>query len=710
MKAPKLTALDRAIVSFRAVFDPQEAARTAGRRLMARQALAIMGGYTGARRDRASLAAWNTSPGSPEADVIVDLPMLRARSRDAERNQPVATGVVNTTASHAVGTGLTCNPKVDAKYLGLSEDQANAWQQDTRRRFLAWFWSKDCDLGRRQNGYELEDLALRTVLSSGDALIVTPMVQRPGASYPTLALQIIEADRISNPIGRQNSDTLTDGVECTADTGEAIAYHVSNRYPSDPRGARTWQRIEARGAESGRLNAIHLFKMLRPGLRRGVPILAPVMEPLKQLSRFTQAELDAAVASALFPLFAKMDPKAFDETFTEESQQQIVDKAAKWSGEIESMKVMNLLPGEEIQSPTPGRPNPEFDPFVTACVRQIGMAIGLPYEVLIMHYQSSYSAARGALLMAWRFFMGWRDWLATNLCQPVYELWLSEEVAAGRISARGFFSDPVIRSAWCGAQWVGDGPGSIDPSVDVKAARERVALGISTLQAESQLHDGVDWETKHQQSMREAAARKEAGLSTPGTAPPPPEPPPKPNPTDEQMTLAERKASLQLAQAHTQALLHPLRASVAPEMLAAQALQMKEREASIEWMKAQALALSREPQQPQQVHFHAGDTNVAAGPVPSLQIDNHIASAPSAPVTVEHHTHIDNKVEQPPAPNVEVKVEAQAPAEPPTVIVNNTVEPAPVVMNHPESSTAVHERNQNTGEIERTVTTYKAQE
>ena len=172
MKAAKLTAWDRALVSIRAVFDPQEAARVAGRRLVARQTLALMGGgYTGARRDRASLAAWATSAGSPEADVIADLPMLRARSRDAERNQPVATGVINTTTTHAVGTGLTCNPKIDAAHLGLSDEQADAWQKHTRRRFLAWFTSKDCDLGRRQNGYQLQDLALRTVLSSGDAQV-----------------------------------------------------------------------------------------------------------------------------------------------------------------------------------------------------------------------------------------------------------------------------------------------------------------------------------------------------------------------------------------------------------------------------------------------------------------------------------------------------------------------------------------------------------
>jgi capsid protein len=86
------------------------------------------------------------------------------------------------------------------------------------------------------------------------------------------------------------------------------------------------------------------------------------------------------------------------------------------------------------------------------------------------------------------------------------------EVSAGRIAAPGYFADPLIRKAWCGSEWVGDGPGSIDPLKEVKAARERVEFGTSTIAAESILHDGKDWEQKHRQRTREVAARRAAGL------------------------------------------------------------------------------------------------------------------------------------------------------------------------------------------------------
>ena len=275
---------------------------------------------------------------------------------------------------------------------------------------------------------------------------------------------------------------------------------------------------------------LHLFRQLRPGLRRGVPILAPVIEPIKQVTRYTNAELEAAVTSGLFSVFMRMDPEAFQEMCDDDARGRIIDRATSWSGEIEGGKAINLLPGEEPVISNPGRPNAQFDPFVTSCFRQIGMAVGIPYEVLVMHYQSSYSAARGALLMAWRYFMGWRAWLATELCQPVYELWLADEVAEGRISAPGFFADDLVRAAWCAATWVGDGPGSIDPQKEVGAAEDRIALGISTHESESLLHDGVDWETKHAQLVREAQAREKAGFKVHGAADPIPVAQAKPDP------------------------------------------------------------------------------------------------------------------------------------------------------------------------------------
>jgi lambda family phage portal protein len=495
--------LDKAI----AYFSP----KTAQRRMASRAVLALSGGYTGARLDRAALANWRTSAGSPNADIIGDLPALRSRSRDQMRNAPIALGALNITASHSVGTGLSCNPAINAAILGLSDEAAEAWQLNTRARHEVWARSKACTLDRRQDFYQSQGLDYRSTKESGDSFVLTPLIERDGQRM--LVLQLIEADRVCNPDRKADSDTLVDGMELSPETGEAIAVHVAKHHPGDRLVKNTWERREVRGATTGRRNVLHIYKLLRPGQVRGVPWIAPILEPLKQLSQYTDAELKAAVDSAVTSFFTKMDPDAFADLYDEETQGELIKHGTKWDGKVAgNNQVVNLLPGEEVINLTPGRPNPQFDPFVLAILRQIGAALEIPFEVLIMHFQSSYTAARGAFMMAWKFFRMERDMIVTELCQPVYELWLENEVAEGRIQARGFFADPIVRAAWCGAVWTGDGPGSVDPGKDVAAAEKRVALGISTKQAESILHDGVDWETKHRQRVKETTAEKRDGI------------------------------------------------------------------------------------------------------------------------------------------------------------------------------------------------------
>ncbi len=510
MKRPTLNVFERALASV----SPSWAVE----RLKAKTVLALAGGYNGGSRSRTALRNFNPPAADADGDTIGDLVSLRARSRDLVRNTPLAGGALNTTVTNVIGSGLSLQCAIDADALGLDESRAAAWQNATEREFRLWAESTDCDVTRHQNFYGLQSLAFRASIESGDCFCLMPSVERVGSPY-SIALQLLEADRICNPNFARDSATLVDGVELDG-TGAPLRYHVANRHPGAPGGRAgiKWSAREAFGRQTGRRNVIHLFDRRRPGQTRGVPMLAPVIEPLKQLGRYTDAELQAAVVSGAFAVFVQMDSEAFATLFDGDAGSDYINAATKWDGSVDSAtldgpgKAVNLLPGESIHSTNPGRPNAEFDPFVQAIIRQIGAALELPFEVLVKHFTSSYSAARAALLDAWRFFRGRRDFVATYFCQVVYEAWLDEAVALGRVVAPGYFSDPAIRRAYAGAMWIGDGPGSLDPSKEVSAARERIEIGISTVAAESILHDGVGWEAKHRQRVKEHAMRRAAGL------------------------------------------------------------------------------------------------------------------------------------------------------------------------------------------------------
>lgn len=507
--------LDRAISSVA----PQWGAK----RMHARMSMSVAGSYHGADRSRRSMAGWGARVLDADAATMPGLDALRAASSSLIQNSPIASGAIATNVLNVVGTGLALNSRIDAAVLGMTDDAAKAWQDTTEREFKLFAESRDIDAGRKLNFYRLQSLAFRSTLEVGDTLVLTPSIARPGRPY-RLCVQLVEGHRVCNPANQRDRAGLVGGVEIGA-YGEAIAFQVAARHPGSRfyGAANTWTRVPATSA-NGRRNAWLMGDPKRIGQTRTPPWLSEVIEPLKQLERYTEAELMAAVISGMFTVFIKSEPGTGPDDMLPGTA--AADDGG-WNGQLGNGTAVGLAEGESIETANPGRPNSQFDPFVQSIIHQIGAVLQIPHEVLIKKYQSSYSASKAAMLDAWRFFRERRAWLVGEFCQPIFDMWLDEAVASGRISAPGYFSDPVRRMAYRGAEWVGDGMGTIDPAKDATAAEKRIELGISTIAAESLLHDGQNWEDKHRQRVREHAARKEAGLiedTAPTVAAPAPDP------------------------------------------------------------------------------------------------------------------------------------------------------------------------------------------
>lgn len=485
-------------------FDPVAGTR----RMQARAHMAIAGSYVGADRSRRSFRNWFTSGKSADDDLLPDLATLRENSRDLMRNAPLAGGVINTVVTNVVGTGLAMRPSIDGDLLGMTDDQVQAWQRTATREFQLWAENAlECDSTGTQIFYDLQDLALRSALVNGDAFAVLPSNRVSNCVYAT-KVQLIEGDRVSTPPDLLGKGNVFGGIELD-EYGAMAAVHVCDQHPGSVRLNKkpSFTRIAARGTQTGRRNVVHLFKRLRPDQHRGEPYLAAVIEPLKQLDRYTEAEIMAAVISGMFTVFIEHEADQNQPTELYGQEEKAAPELALSSGAI-----IDLAKGEKVNTANPGRPNAQFDPFVMAILRQIGVNLELPFEVLIKHYTASYSAARAAMLDAWKFFRVRRAWLAASFCQPIYETWLAEAVAIGRISAPGFFADAGLRRAWCQAVWLGDGPSSLDPLKEASAIEKRVDIGVTTLEEEVAAYDGGDWETKHKQRVKEQRMRREGGL------------------------------------------------------------------------------------------------------------------------------------------------------------------------------------------------------
>ena len=172
--------------------------------------------------------------------------------------------------------------------------------------------------------------------------------------------------------------------------------------------------------------------------------------------------------------------------------------------------VNHLAEGESVTFGNPSIPTAGFDKFVRNICRQIGAALEIPHDVLMKEFNASYSASRAALMEAWEAFRMRRKWLVDDLCQPVYEVWLAEAVALGRIKAPGFFVDPRIRAAWCGAHWIGPVQGHLDPVKEVKADIMAINEGLKTREMVTREYGSGDWYENVKQLHQENDAIRRA--------------------------------------------------------------------------------------------------------------------------------------------------------------------------------------------------------
>jgi lambda family phage portal protein len=478
------------------------------------RAMAISSGaYSGASTSRRALRYYNPKSLDADSALLPELVRLRDVSEDLARNSPLALGAINTAVTNVVGSGLKLQCRVDRDFLKMEEGQADEWETTTEREWHLWADSQDCDVARTIPFPEGQDLVFRKVLVDGDIFVLMTRKEVKYSPY-ALRLQYIEGDRVKNKENVSETKTLKAGIE-KDEYGAPINYHIMKDSPGSVFAPikQEWDVIPAFFDKTRLRNVIHLYRMLRPGQSRGLPYLSPVIELLKQLTRYSEAEIMAAVVSSYFTGVIETEAGSQGMIGNMVGDDD-VDSAVAGSSSDQDIKLgpgalIGLKMGEKITFGNPGRPNTGFDAFVKSILQQIGVALEIPFEILIGHFSASYSASRAALLEAWRFFRGRRSWLARNFCQLVYENWLYEAVAIGRVKAPGFFKDFMIRKAFSNAIWIGEAPSQIDPMKEVDAAEKRLNLFLTTRDEETVALTGGDFEANWPRIKKEKKMLKE---------------------------------------------------------------------------------------------------------------------------------------------------------------------------------------------------------
>ena len=483
------------------------------------------------------LTNWRPYLNSPDGEINVYRDRVVSRMRDLVRNDGWASGSITRLTDNAVGSSYRPLVKPDYRYLsmitGNKSFDAN-WADEYGRAVEAHFrvWANDegryCDLTRKQTVSQMLRLGFLHKMVDGEALSV--LHYRPDrlgagrARYAT-TIQMVDPDRLSNPNQMMDTLNIRGGVELDAD-GAPCAYHIRKAHMADwfdAKDSMTWERIP-RETDWGRSVVVHDLDQDRAAQHRGTGILMPVVQRMKMLIKYDQAELESSILNAIFGAYIT---SPYDQEMVESAMNRTNELGAYQEERINFHKdnrlslangarILHLFPGEAMNTVNAARPHSNFKDFESTVLRNIAAALGLSTQQVTQDWSDvNYSSARAAMLEAWKTLTRRRDGFSMGFAQPILAAFIEELHDYADLplpkNAPHFLE---ARTAYSRAKWIGPARGWIDPVAERKGATLGIQAGLSTLEHEVS-EQGEDWEEILDQRKREKDALDARGLSLP---------------------------------------------------------------------------------------------------------------------------------------------------------------------------------------------------
>ena len=467
----KLNLLDRAI----GWAAPQRAATRLAARARIEGMTRATALYDGAARTHRT-AGRQISSSDANSEILYSLGRLRDVSRDFGRNNPYANRAVGGIASNVVGSGII--PSVTG-----AKPRAKKALQALIRDHLD---TTAIDLAGRCNLYGLQALVMRTVVESGEALIVRYVPEASLRLPVPLQVRVLEPDYLDpnkhGPIGDGN--VCFQGIEFDR-AGRRVAYWL---YPEHSYGVSFRRYGASRRVPAA--DVIHVYRVDRPDQARGIPWAAPVVMTLWDLGDYEDAELMRQKIAACFAVFW-MDKGDGGPTFNSDGS-----VATSQQGNpvdmLEPGLVTKLTGGTDVKFAQPPLTN-GYPDFLRSGLRRVAVGYGVPYDLISGDLsQENFSGGRRGWLEFQRSVDLWRwHMMIPHACVGIGR-WFLEAAAI-----------PLNGPTGASLEWTPPRREMIKPSEEILAARDAIRAGLSS-RSEEQRKLGHDPEVLEAEIVEDA--------------------------------------------------------------------------------------------------------------------------------------------------------------------------------------------------------------
>lgn len=371
---------------------------------------------------------WYAPASNANSEVRRALSLLRSRSRQLVRDNAYAERILGVLVANLVGEGI--RPRANTGNKDLDREVNALWAE----------WSKRADEFHGLDAYGVQALAVRSWLEGGDSIVRFRLRRLEDGLAVPFQVEVIEGDQLdgSKVEDLPTGGRIVSGVEFDP-VNRRAAYWLLPFHPGDSSGGNVFLRDGYGSRAVPASSIIHLFKPLRAGQVRGVPVFAPVAEDLRSLDDYGFAEaVRKRLEACLVAFVIGNTPTDVDPETQEGLAPSVEDEDGNPISEMSPGMVALVRDGKDVRVHTPAA-SPDFEAYKRTQVREIASGTHTTYEQVSGDLSNvsfaSYRVGRIEFFRAMRQL--YRLTLIPKLCDPMWIWFVETAQAAGLLPLAG---------------------------------------------------------------------------------------------------------------------------------------------------------------------------------------------------------------------------------------------------------------------------------